>query len=189
MKKALLIILSIIICALIGAGAFWGGLNIGQELGYDSGKQIGDSLGYRKGLKDGYDKGFKTRDTLCKAENKAKTADQLRKELMEKEMGDVSKNLKGSIEFTQIDIGGFYDTKYVKQGVLNIHNSSMMAAYKNIKVKLKFYNSSDELIDSKEININQTVTSGKTIRYNINYKEIPSGTNHTEVEILEAMAD
>ena len=108
---------------------------------------------------------------------------------MEKEMGDVSKNLKVSIEFTQIDIGGFYDTKYVKQGVLNIHNSSMMAAYKNIKVKLKFYNSSDELIDSKEININQTVTSGKTIRYNINYKEIPSGTNHTEVEILEAMAD
>jgi hypothetical protein len=189
MKKALLIILSIILCALIGAGAFWGGLNIGEELGFDSGKHIGDSLGYRKGIKDGYDKGFKARDTLCKAENKAKTVDQLKKELMEKEMGDVSKNLKGSIEFSQIDIGGFYETKYVKEGILSIHNSSMIVSYKDLKVKIKFYNNSDDIIDSKEIKIYQTVASGRSIRYPIKYTDIPSGTNHAEVEIIEAMAD
>jgi len=193
MKKALLVIAIVFLTLIMCATSFYFGGILGEGTGYERGHQSGDSIGYTRGMKAGLSIGIKKADSIAKAQATAKTIEQLQQEIEKKEqeliksqMGQATSELKGSIEFTTKDIGGFYATKVVKVGSVSIRNASPKFTYKEIKIKVKFYNSDDTLLDAIEVMVPGTVIPGKALKYSVSYGRVPQTTKNAEVEIIEA---
>lgn len=163
--------------------SFIAGMFIFKKIGYDEGVRFAVASGSKQGYAIGFEMGYQMRDSLAKEERSLRDADMFNLNLIEQEAGTPADKILLSGTVVENDVPKIGTKKAVS---LRIISTAQFARYRELVLQVKLLDRRNNVL--KEITIKPEVIlyPGKTVVYEIPYREVPEFTEIVNIQLISA---
>ncbi len=159
------------------------GMFIFKEIGYDEGVRFAVTSGSKQGYAIGFEMGYQMRDSLAKKERSLRDADMFNLNLIEQEAGTPADKilLSGTVIENEMPKVG------MKKSVsLRIISTAQFARYRELVLQVKLLDRRNNVLKEMTIKPKDILYPGKTVVYEIPYREVPEFTELVNIQLVSA---
>ena len=163
--------------------SFVAGMFIFRQIGYNEGIRFAVTSGSKQAYSLGFEMGYELRDSIAIREKELRDANLFNLNIIEQEAANPKDHIiaTGETFEKQADKAGL--KKFVN---IRINSAAQFARYKEMDFSVKFLGLRNAQIGEIEISPSDILYPGRTVEYEIFWKDVPEFTQTIEVRLIKA---